>query len=267
MHPFDFREGIVDAVAGHFAASARVREFENPAAGIRQRLADAEEFIFRRKGAGDGLAIDRTVAHGATGREAQRTGLQALAHDRVHALDVLGGSGLVARTALPHHVGAHGTVGNVCTDIDGQGRTLEGVEIFGEGLPIPLNALGQRRTRDVLHAFHQPYQPLAALGRSRCKAHAAVAKDRGRHAVPAGGQQMRIPGGLGVVVGVDVDKARRHPAAAGIDLARCRAEARPDFAHATFVDGDIRFPRLGTGAIHQRASANDQLVHGEVLGF
>ena len=60
---------------------------------------------------------------------------------------------------------------------------------------------------------------LVAIGRNRREADAAVAEDRGGHAVPARRREVRVPGRLTVEVGVDVDEARRDGEAVGVELA------------------------------------------------
>ena len=138
---------------------------------------------------------------------------------------------------------------------------LQHVEVFGEALPLPVDALGKRRAGDVLDALHQLDQELVVLGPHRREADAAVAHHRGGDAVPAGGRQQRIPGGLAVVVGVDVDEA------GGDDHAgarRSRAAPSADLAHlddAVAVDGDVADEGRFAGAVDDRPAANDQIPH------
>jgi choline dehydrogenase-like flavoprotein len=73
--------------------------------------------------------------------------------------------------------------------------------------PLSLDAFGERGAGNVFHAFHQTDEPVAFVRRDRCEAHAAVAHHGGGHAMPAGGREVGVPGGLAVVVGVNV-----HPA-------------------------------------------------------
>ena len=89
-----------------------------------------------------------------------------------------------------------------------RGHPLERVEVLGEGLPVPLDALGERGAGDVLDALHQLDEPLVPVGARRREADAAVAEDGGGHAVPARRREVRVPGGLAVEVGVHVDEAR-----------------------------------------------------------
>ena len=66
-------------------------------------------------------------------------------------------------------------MGDLGPDVDGPMTPFERVEILGEGLPFPLDALGQRSAGDVLDPFHEPDQPVVAVGPGGGEAHAAVA--------------------------------------------------------------------------------------------
>ena len=85
----------------------------------------------------------------------------------------------------------------------------------------------ERRAWDVLDALHQLDQEVLLAGFDGREADAAVAHHDGRDAVIAGGREVRIPGGLAVVVGVDVDEARRDREAGGVDLARASPSTSP----------------------------------------
>ena len=87
--------------------------------------------------------------------------------------------------ARAHHVGAHRRVRHVRADVDHAGAPRERVEILGERLPLPVDALPQRGAGDVLDALHQLDELLLASGVHRREPDAAVAHHHGRHAVPA----------------------------------------------------------------------------------
>ena len=57
---------------------------------------------------------------------------------------------------------------NAATSIENS-RRVERVEVLGEGLPAPLDALVQRGAGDVLDAFHDLDQPLLPPGRTGAK--------------------------------------------------------------------------------------------------
>ena len=76
----------------------------------------------------------------------------------------------------------------------------------------------------------------AAHGR---EADAAVAEDRGGHAVPARRGQVRVPCGLPVEVGVHVDEAGRDEQPVRVDGAPAARVDRADRDDHAIVDGDI----------------------------
>ena len=133
------------------------------------------------------------------------------------------GTSVVVGAAVAHHVAAQRGVGHLGAEVDGLRGGVERVEVLGEGLPLPGDALVQRGAGDVLDALHQGDQPLVAVGAHRGEADAAVAHHDGGDAVPGGGAEDGVPAGLAVVVGVDVDPAGRDDEALGVDLAPARA--------------------------------------------
>ena len=64
-------------------------------------------------------------------------------------------------------------------------RVVERVEVLGEALPVPVDALVQRGAGDVLDALHQLDEEALAAGAHRREADAAVAHHDGGDAVPA----------------------------------------------------------------------------------
>ena len=104
---------------------------------------------------------------------------------------------------------------------------VERVEVLGERLPLPLDALVQRGAGDVLDALHQLDEALLLARAHRGEADAAVADHDGGDAVAGRRVEHRVPRGLAVVVGVDVDEARRDDAARRVDdLGRVAVDVR-----------------------------------------
>ena len=169
---------------------------------------------------GTGLPRTSRCPSGATGREAERTRLEARPHDGAHRGEVVVGG--VVEGPLPHHVGAHGGVRDVRADVEGERGARERVEVLGEGLPRPPDPLRQRGAGDVLDALHQLDQLVSAAGTDGREADAAVAQHRGRDAVPARRGEVGVPRDLAVEVGVDVDEARGRPPVATWALSATR---------------------------------------------
>ena len=134
-----------------------------------------------------------------------------------HLGDVVGGGVLVAGAALAHDVDAQRRVGDVAAMSMAYSRRAERVEVLGEGLPLPLDALVQRGAGDVLDALHQLDQPLVLPGRTGAKPTPQLPVTTVVTPWQAEGSSSVVPGGLAVVVGVDVDEAGRDDEARGVD--------------------------------------------------
>ncbi len=107
-------------------------------------------------------------------------------------------------------------------------RAVERVEVLGERLPAPVDALGERGAGDVLDAFHEADQPLLVTRANGGEPDAAVAGDHGGDPVPGRRLEQRVPRGLAVVVGVDVDEAGRDQQPGRVDgLGGVAGERRP----------------------------------------
>ncbi len=168
----------------------------------------------------------------------------------------------VVGAALAEHVGAERTVRHETGHVEHPGRALHFVEVLAEGLPVPVHALGQRAARDVLHALHELDEPGPVRLARRCEADAAVAHHDGGHPVPARRRHLGVPGGLPVVVRVDVDPARRHQEAVGVDFAAPLFLDLADGGDDAAVDGDVAGRGRATRAVGNGAAPDDQVVHG-----
>ena len=79
--------------------------------------------------------------------------------------------------------------------------------------------------------------------------------------MPARRRDLRVPGGLAVVVGVDVDPARRDEEALGVDDAAGRAVDLADGGDDAAVDGHVTGPGRLPRPVGDGAAADDQVVH------
>ena len=79
------------------------------------------------------------------------------------------------------------------------------------------------------------------------------------------GRQERVPGGLAVVVRVDVDEAGRDQQAAGVDLAPALADVVAHRGDGVAVDGDVGLAARRAGAVDDGAAADHEIVHGPEL--
>ena len=264
-------------------------DLEHPASGAAHRAGQRHQLGLVGAQARGGPAVGGPVLDGARGGEAERARAQRLVEQARHlvALARCRALGMVAAT-LAHHVAAQRRMRHLRADVDRVRQPLERIEVLREALPAEGDALGQHRAGDVLDAFHDVDQLLDAARAQRREAHAAVAEDRGRHAVHRRGRELRVPGRLAVVVGVDVDEARRQQQPARVDLvpaaadrhrAAIRDAARIDLfdagrpRRAVPVDRRDRIAverHVGDAggrarAVDQRRAPNDPLVHRLLL--
>ena len=79
--------------------------------------------------------------------------------------------------------------------------------------------------------------------------------------MPANRRQRRIPADLGVQMGVQVDEARRHGHAVGIDLPPALAAYLTNFRDAPVADGEVAGDGLGPGTVHEFAASDYDVVH------
>ncbi len=185
------------------------------------------------------------------------------AHGRLGELGHLGHvvHGGIVMGALAHHVGAQRGVRNLGGDVDRARRGVECVEVLGEGLPLPVDALVERGAGDVLDTLHQLDEEVLAIGAHGGEAHTAVPHHDGGHAVPARRGHVGIPRGLAVVVGVDVDPPRHQDEAVAVDLSTPALGDVAHFGDELAVDGDIGRTSRPPGAVDDRGPPNNEIVH------
>ena len=189
-----------------------------------ERLGDADQLVGLGGERRRELAAAAAVVERPRRREAQGAGGDGFAREVGHRRDVVRrGRRLSLGAPLAHHVQAQRAVRDLRPEVEVAGPRGERVEVLGERLPVPAQALVQGRAGDVLDALHQLDQPLVIGRAHRGEPDAAVAHHDRRHPVPARRGELVVPRGLAVVVGVDVDEAGRHEGAVGVDLPAPRA--------------------------------------------
>ena len=240
---------------------------------IRNHLEDAvletfhgktqgQHLIAAGKGARHMDAMFVFVQPGSRTGKAQCTGFDTFAHQLLHFGELRLGRQIVGCVAaFAHHVSPHCAMRDLGGDVDGSSGLLQRVQIFREGLPLPVDTFGQRCTGDVFHPFHQLDQVLLITRPNRGKTDPAVAHDDGGHAVPAGWREDRVPGCLTVVMRVNVDPAGGDQQAGGIDFCDRRAVDGPYGKNVLSGDCDVAKKAGVTRSIDDGAAADDQVVH------
>ena len=271
----------LDQQAGERAAGQRCRRFQrlelagaevgvdldHAATGTPDALRDAQKLGLAGRERGREASVAGLVLGGARSREAHGTGAQCLLGEARHLLDLAPGRHFgVLGAAIAHDVEAQCAVWQLGGDVDRAVHRGQGVEIVGEGLPIELHALAQHGAGDIFDAFHQVDQVARGTRPHRGEADAAIAEHRRGDAMPRAGRDERIPGRLAVVVRVDVDEARRHDQARGVDLAPGRAELGADRGDLSILHCDIGDQAWGARAVNHGSVSDDEVKHGGRIG-
>ena len=202
------------------------------------------------------------MQHGARGRKTERARLNAVFDNIGHFGDILRRGGFIIGPALAHHIGTHRAMRNLRRDIQSARQLVQRVEIFGEGLPLPINAFGQSGARNILHALHQVDEPVMLIGLGGRKADAAIAHHGGGDAVPTRRAEIGVPRHLPVIMGVNIDPARCHKVAFGIDFGLGFFLDDTGFHDDAVFYGNIGGARRRARAVYQIGIANNQVKHG-----
>ena len=131
-------------------------------------------------------------------------------------------------------------------------KVAQAVHVLGKGLPVHLDRDLHGFERNRLIARQGQHGPLGILRPQRGKAEAAVAQRHRRDSVPAADRAVGVPVNLGVIVGVQIDRARGDNQPAGVNDPGCIAGLQPaDLGHPAVLD-----PQVGAVAWHLGAVDN-----------
>ena len=217
-----------------------------------------------RRHRGNRTAPVPQVEAGSIGREAQGPSPYGLGHDRSHGGDlVIGGRSLVGGVA--HDVEPDRGMTDVTAEVDQRAPAADRLEVLGIGLEVPDHAGFEGGHAHVFDLVEGSKQRGPVLGPGGCDAVAAVPGDDAGHPVPTGGGQRRVPEDLGVVVGVDVEKARGYQPPRRIDL-RIGRHLTGDLHHHAARDAYVCPHGRTAGPIDDHAPSNSQLRHGSAPG-
>jgi len=147
-------------------------------------------------------------------------------------------------------------------EVDVATALCQGIEILWEALPVPRHALAHHQLGDVFDALHDLDEGVAVLWPAGREAYAAIAHHHGGDAVARGRHEALVPGRLSVVVGVDVDEARRDGEPLGVDLLTAGAGKAAEGRDAAVLDAHIGLARLISRTVEQGAVADDKIELG-----
>jgi hypothetical protein len=161
------------------------------------------------------------MVHVARDRETEGAGLQGLAHDPSHGLE-LRVSRIALGAGLAHGVEADGRMTDERAHVDAEPLS-DRLHVLGERLPRPGHARLEHLHRDRLDVGQHARQLFALLRLDGGEGERAVADDDRGGAVVTGVGTERVPHDLRVVVAVVVHEARGHDTAVGLDHPAGRA--------------------------------------------
>ncbi len=181
---------------------------------------------------------------------------------RAHRREVRGGGRLAIGAALAHHVDAQRRVRQVRGHVDvAAARDSKRVHELGEGLPGPGQAVGHHDAGNVLDPGHHVDEHVVVLLAARREADAAVAHHHRGHSVRRRRGQALRPDGLAVVVGVQVDEARRDQQSGGVDLPRGGlAVDVADGFYDPVLHGYVADVRLTSQPVDDGAIADEEVI-------
>ena len=200
--------------------------------------------------------------------EAAQAGVHPLVQQPGHFLAFgLGGGHAGLGLLEAHDVGHQRRRGHVLDDVHALRGPIKRVEVLRDGLPVPVHAQPHRLIGDRLGTGHREHRAVTEFRLDRREAETAISEHHRRHPVISRDGAPRIPANLGVVVGVQVDKARGHDLAGSVDDAlRGATGTPPELGHLAVLDPDIALVARHPCAVHHRAVL-DVDVEIRVRGF
>ena len=190
-------------------------ELENAAAEFAQHADQSTHLGLVGEPRGHRYPAVAIVVEGGRGGEADRAGFQRLLHQRAHAATLVPG-----RRALrgfgAQHGGAHRRVADENAGVRIAALAAEQREIVRESLEAPIDPRFQGHDRHALDLGEIARDLLAPVGRAGRDAEAAIAHHDGGHAERGRGRRPALPGELRIIMGVNVDDARRQHEAVGL---------------------------------------------------
>src|SRR5207247_2976618 len=105
---------------------------------VAEHIGQREQLGLWGTGRREALAHDVEVIHVPRDREPERAGLERLAHQAPHGLELVGGR-LAVGALLTHRVEPDGRVTDERADVDAE-PLADRLHVFGEALPVPRHA-------------------------------------------------------------------------------------------------------------------------------
>ncbi len=203
---------------------------------------------------------------GARSGKAHRAGVHRRFGQRRHLRDIVHARLFAIGTAFAHHEHTQRGVWQLQANIQVELAAGQAVEIFREALPIPRQAVLQDREGQILHAFHQPDQPILILHPTRREAHPAIAGNHRGDTVPRRRLQPLVPGRLPVIMGVHIDETGGDKQAFGVNFLGAAPIDLANGGNAAILDRDIAFEPGAAAPVDNVALADDEIEIAAHLG-
>ena len=252
-----------EVVVGEARQAAGDDRLERGARMVTEGGRQRHQFVARRTARRHRLAGPVIVGRRLRGRQPESAGVQGVVQHGDHLLDLLW-AGLAADGVAAHRGQPQRRVTDQETGIDGD-PAVEAVEPVAERCPAPVEAGPQRVQRHPLHPREHPGQVVLLVGcRGRQREAAVAAEDRG-DAVLDRRARGRVPEQLCVVVGVQVDEARRQRLPLGVNGFRGRVIDVTDGDDPPVADADVAVAGGHAGAVDDFGIADEQVEHEGLL--
>ena len=202
-------------------------------AELSENLRERQELLAGGHVARQPASILGAVFKVLVGRQTESPGLHGFVEDLLHLVEFA----LCYRSALagrnhPQHIAAQRRERHQAAHVDAKALLVEAVHVFREGLPVPAHSLAHGLQRDGLDAVHHPHIQVAVFRARRSEAEAALSDGQGGYAELSRQGGIGVPVELRVVVGMQVNCARGHDAAAGVQFLRAATvDAPADHRH------------------------------------
>ena len=233
-------------------------DLDHTLAGAFHRLRQPLQLGVVGRQRGHSATVASAVLVGPGAGKAQRALVQGLFEHRSHVLDLCCAWPLaMVGAAVTHRIQAKRCVRHLGAHIHDPRHRCDAVHELRKGLPVKLHAFAQHDLRDVFNALHQVDQVGHGTRANRREADAAVAEHSGRHTVPRRRCQERIPGGLPVVMGVDVDEAGGHQQTSRVNLAPAWACVFGHCGDQACVYRHVSDPARRARAVDHRTASDD----------
>ena len=122
--------------------------------------------------------------------------------------------------------------------------------------PVPRKPGHNRILWNILDRLHHTGKELTVFWFNRRESHATVTKQSSCDTVPADRGQHRVPGNLGIKVGMNVDKSRRYNVSRRVNFFFAFSDYLADGSNLVSINGNIGAVGFCTRAVYNQTITN-----------